>query len=159
MMNITGLVGRTTRDIESNDKQTAAHFDLAVQRNHKERDGSYKADFFRVNFFSNVKYISENVRKGSLITVTGRLANDNYTNSNGQKVHNVVVLANNIGFLSLKNGNNQNSSGQSNNSNANLSRNNQNNNKQDNGEIAHDDFNPFYNDGDNIDVSDDDLPF
>ena len=102
-MNRLEIIGRLTRDPEirvTQDGQTAiAKFGIAVDRRGKDQ----KADFFNVTAFNKTAQFAEKyLRKGTKIAIAGRLQQDEYTNKEGQKVTNVIIIADEVEFCEKK---------------------------------------------------------
>ena len=108
-MNKIMLVGRLVRDPEvrsmSNGSQ-AANFTVAVNRNFKNKEGNYDADFLPcVAFRSQADFISKYFKKGSLIGIEGRVQTRNYDAQDGTKRYVTEVVVENIEFVGSKNDN------------------------------------------------------
>jgi single-strand DNA-binding protein len=106
-MNKIMLVGRLVRDPEvrsmSNGSQ-AANFTVAVNRNFKNKEGNYDADFLPcVAFRSQADFISKYFKKGSLIGIEGRVQTRNYDAQDGTKRYVTEVVVENIEFVGGKN--------------------------------------------------------
>ena len=107
-MNKVILMGRLTRDPEirysQGSSQTAVgRFSLAVDRRFK-REGQPDADFFNCTTFGKQsEFVEKYLHQGTKVVVTGRIQNDNYTNSNGEKVYSVQVIVEEIEFAESKN--------------------------------------------------------
>lgn len=102
-MNRLEIIGRLTRDPEirvTQDGQTAiAKFGIAVDRRGKDQ----KADFFNVTAFNKTAQFAEKyLRKGTKIAIGGRIQMDEYTNKEGQKVTNVIIIADEVEFCESK---------------------------------------------------------
>lgn len=102
-MNRLEIIGRLTRDPEirvTQDGQTAiAKFGIAVDRRGKDQ----KADFFNVTAFNKTAQFAEKyLRKGTKIAICGRIQMDEYTNKEGQKVTNVIIIADEVEFCEKK---------------------------------------------------------
>lgn len=102
-MNKAILTGRLTRDPEirvTQDGQTTiARFGLAVDRKQKEQ----KADFFNLTAFNKTAQFAEKyLKKGTKVNVIGRLQNDEYTNRDGQKVTQTIVIVEEVEFCESK---------------------------------------------------------
>lgn len=116
-MNKVFLAGRLTRDPEVRytqvDKPAAiARYTLAVDRRFK-RDGDANADFINCVAFGKAGEFAEKyLKKGTKITVVGRIQTGSYTNKNGQKVFTTDVVVEEQEFAESKSSNQQNSSGQ-----------------------------------------------
>ena len=107
-MNKAILIGRLTRDPEvrysQNDSNMAiARFSLAVDRRYKKQGDETTADFFNCTAFGKqAEFVEKYLKKGTKVTVTGRIQNDNYTNKDGQKVYSVQIIVEEIEFAASK---------------------------------------------------------
>lgn len=103
-MNKVELVGRLTRDPDvKTGKTTTARFNIAVQRNFKDKEGNYTADFINcVAFGKPAEFIEKYFRKGNLIGITGRINTGSYTNKDGQKVYTTDVAVEQAEFVGSK---------------------------------------------------------
>ncbi|USS93974.1 single-stranded DNA-binding protein (plasmid) [Fructilactobacillus ixorae] len=137
MINTVVLTGRLTRDIDLRYTQSGAavgSFNLAVNRNFKNNNGDIEADFVNcVIWRKSAENLANFVHKGSLIGVEGRLQTRNYENKQGQKVYVTEVVVNQFTLLEPRQQQSQQPY--------------QNNND------------PFAGSGEQVNVSDDDLPF
>ena len=102
-MNKAILTGRLTRDPEirvTQDGQTTiGRFGLAVDRKQKEQ----KADFFNLTAFNKTAQFAEKyLKKGTKVNVIGHLQNDEYTNRDGQKVTQTIVIVEEVEFCESK---------------------------------------------------------
>lgn len=154
MINSTVLVGRLTKDADlryTGSGIAVASFTVAVERPFTNAQGEKETDFINcVAWRKTAEVISNFTRKGSLVGVTGRMQTRNYTNNEGRKVYITEVVCENFQMLEPKSvtesraqGNNQPNQSQ-------------NNYQQNNTNY---DSDPFQNNNDSIDISDDDLPF
>jgi single-strand DNA-binding protein len=105
-MNKTNFVGRLTKDPElkylPNGTPKAA-FTLAVKRNFKSAQGEPEADFIRCTAWNKqAENVSNFMKKGSLISVSGRLQTSSYDNQQGQKVYTWEIVVDEVGFLESK---------------------------------------------------------
>lgn len=124
MINRVVLAGRPTRDLElrrTKSGTSVCQFNLAVDRNFKNKNGEREADFIScLAWKKTAEVMSQYVKKGSLIGVDGRIQTRSYNNRDGQRVYVTEVVVENFSFLggSDKNGqvrkNNQSSSNQNN---------------------------------------------
>ena len=105
-MNKIILMGRLTKDPEITSTAsgtTIARFSIAVDRRFK-REGDPEADFFSCNAFGKTaEFIERYLKKGTKVTLDGRMENNNYTNKEGQKVYDNRVIVNEIEFAESKN--------------------------------------------------------
>lgn len=152
MINNVTLTGRLTKECDlkyTQNGNAVASFTLAVNKAYK-RDGEPDADFIKcVVWNKTAEALANYTRKGSLIGVTGSIQTRNYENQQGQRIYVTEVLAQKLAFLETqKNGSGDTQSNQQTNThNDNSNQNWQGNTSQNS------------NYGQNIDISDDDLPF
>lgn len=106
-MNKLFLMGRLTRDPEIRVTQgenalTIASFSLAVDRRY-QKNGEKETDFFSCKAFGKLAdFVDRYLKQGTKIVLSGRVENNNYTNKKGEKVYNVVVIAEEIEFAESK---------------------------------------------------------
>ena len=105
-MNIVILIGRITKDVElkkTTSGKSVAQFTLAVNRNFKNADGKYDADFINcVAFEQRAETISRYVHKGDRFCVNGRLSTRNYERQDGIKATVTEVMVDGFEFLESK---------------------------------------------------------
>lgn len=104
MINITLLEGRITADPEiryvgGENANANVNFTVAVNRNYKNAEGKYDADFIRcVAWGSSAEFISKNFKKGDPIIVRGNIRTGSYTNKSGSKVYTTDVYVDEAHF-------------------------------------------------------------
>jgi single-strand DNA-binding protein len=95
-----------TKDIElrtTTSNKSIATFTLAVNRDYKNAEGNYDADFITcVAFEQRAETISRYVHKGDKFCVTGKLATRNYEKSDGSKVYVTEVMVDGFEFIESK---------------------------------------------------------
>ncbi|MCH5462900.1 single-stranded DNA-binding protein [Lactobacillus sp. LC28-10] len=174
MINRAVLTGRLTRDVDLRYTPSGAavgNFTLAVDRQFTNQNNEREADFINcVIWRKSAENFANFTHKGSLVGIEGRIQTRNYENQQGQRVYVTEVVVENFALLEPRSANN-NAGAANNGSNNNTPTGNapQNtnpfgdpntngaaNNNQNNGDNQAD---PFANNGDSIDISDDDLPF
>lgn len=179
MINRTVLTGRLTRDVDLRYTPSGAavgNFTLAVDRQFTNQNNEREADFINcVIWRRSAENFANFTHKGALVGLEGRIQTRNYENQQGQRVYVTEVVVDNFALLEPKSANSNSGSGSSNNNynnnapaggNGNAPQNNNpfgdpnangaaNNNQNSNDNQA----DPFTNNGDSIDISDDDLPF
>ena len=105
-MNRIVLTGRVTKDLElktTTSGKSVATFTLAVNRDYKNADGNYDADFINcVAFGQQAETICKYVHKGDKFSVTGKLATRNYEKQDGSKVYVTEVNVDGFEFLESK---------------------------------------------------------
>lgn len=104
-MNKAILIGRVTKQIElktTTSGKSVASFTLAVNKDRKNADGNYDADFINcVAFGQQAETISRYVNKGDKFGVTGKLSTRTY-DKNGSKVYITEVIVDGFEFLESK---------------------------------------------------------
>jgi single-strand DNA-binding protein len=159
-MNRVILIGRLTRDPEmrtTNSGLNMTRFTIAVNRNRVEANGERLADFLNcIAWGKQAENVSKYCTKGMQVAVEGRIQTGSYDAQDGTKRYTTDIVCDNVTFLSSKNSNSGDSSdfnGYSNYSDS--------NNHEMSGNIPTSDIteNPFKDFGEEIALSDDDLPF
>lgn len=168
MINRIILVGRLTKDPElrfTASGVAVATFTLAVNRPFSNQQGEREADFINcVVWRKPAENVANYLKKGSLAGVDGRLQTRSYDNNEGRRVYVTEVVAESVQFLEPRGTSpSQGGSGFSGGGNAerNFNNNPGGNQNQNQNYNRNNNFNddPFANDGQPIDISDDDLPF
>lgn len=166
MLNRVVLVGRLTRDPElryTPNGIAVSSFTLAANRPFTNQHGEREADFINIVVWRRqAENVANYLRKGSLTGVDGRLQSRSYENNQGQRVFVTEVVADNVQFLEPRSATQSRETfsdfdGQQ-------GRGFQSPNERQTPEPAEkkdsfQDDDPFSNDGQTIDISDDDLPF
>lgn len=103
MINNVTLIGRLTRDAELRYTQTniaTAQFNIACNRNFKNANDEYDADFINcVMWREQAERFCNWTRKGMLVGITGRIQTRSYENQQGQRVYVTEVVAENFQIL------------------------------------------------------------
>lgn len=135
-MNISILMGRLTSDPilrYTSSNKACVRFNIAINRNYKSESGEKTADFISIVAWGNqAETIANYFKKGSRIALTGRIQNNNYTKEDGSKIYNTDVVIEHFSFVDYKKA-------------------------EDTSEPEEND--PFLDFGDNVTLTDDDLPF
>lgn len=96
-MNIVIVQGRPTRDPEisrSKNGRVYCRIRLAVDRPYKGKEVPKKADYFTVVFFGKIaQTVYNNLAKGALCTIVGRLEVSEYIDNIGNKRETFSVIA------------------------------------------------------------------
>ncbi len=157
MLNRVVLVGRLVADPDlryTGSGIAVANFRLAVNKPFKNKDtGESEADFINcVVWRKAAESLANYMKKGNMIGVDGKIQTRTYDDKNGKTVYVTEVLAESIQFLESKG--TQNNSGQS-----------QQHSPYDYNQQSQQapqqtqQSNPFQGNGEQIDISGDDLPF
>lgn len=103
MINNVTLIGRLTRDAElryTPSNIATAQFNIACNRNFKNANDKYDADFINcVMWREQAERFCNWTRKGMLVGITGRIQTRNYENQQGQRVYITEVVAENFQVL------------------------------------------------------------
>ncbi|WP_108668896.1 single-stranded DNA-binding protein [Peribacillus acanthi] len=107
MINQVILVGRLTKDPElryTPEGKAVSNITLAVNRNFKNADGDYEADFVHCTIWRrSAENLAQYCQKGSLVGISGRIQTRNYSNQEGKKVYVTEVVAEGVKFFSKVN--------------------------------------------------------
>jgi len=107
-MNSVNLIGRLTRDVDMKytpNGVALSTFTLAVNRPFKNENGEYDADFIRVQVWrKRAENVANYCKKGSKVSVSGRIQTSSFEGQDGKKVYMTEVVADSIGFLDTRNG-------------------------------------------------------
>jgi single-strand DNA-binding protein len=162
MINRVVLVGRLTADPDlryTPNGVAVANFRIAVNRPFTNQQGEREADFLNcVIWRKQAENVANYLKKGSLAGVDGRMQSRSYENQEGRRVTVVEVQAESVQFLEPRGasggGGSSQGGGYSQQQNSQSSGSGQQN--RDSSNLSDD---PFSDNGQPIDISDDDLPF
>lgn len=104
-MNKLCLIGRITAtpEIITTQNATLVSFNLAVNRNYKNADGTTPTDFIPcVAFNKQAEFLSKYVVKGDKISVVGSIQSRKYQTQTGEQRVIIEVLAENVESLTPK---------------------------------------------------------
>lgn len=108
MLNRIILIGRLTKDPElkyTPNGVAVATFTLAVDRNYKNAQGDRETDFIPCVVYRQLaELVANHLSKGKMAAVDGRLQIRSYEGQDGQKRWSTEVIADNVRFLSPKDG-------------------------------------------------------
>ena len=112
MLNTITIQGKLTKDIEvrvTNNGKKFTLFCIACQRNYKNAEGKYDADFIDCIASEKIaEHIAKYFHKGNEIIVSGELQTRMYDDQNGQKHKSVIINVGKTFFTSGKTENNGN---------------------------------------------------
>lgn len=106
-MNKIVLLGKLIRDpelrsVEGSDK-VFTKFIIAVDRNFKSQDGTRKSDLIPVTFWGRkAEVICQYMKRGSYISLSGRLRTGSYEDKDGNKKYIAEVIAEDFKFVGSK---------------------------------------------------------
>lgn len=105
-MNKVILLGRLTKPVEvryTTSQKVVAQFDIAVNRDFKNANGEYEADFFHVVMWGKLAELAGNsLDKGHRVLVEGRLQNRSYEAKDGTKRYITELIADKMEFIERK---------------------------------------------------------
>lgn len=158
-MNKAMLVGRLTRDPELRHTTTGravCQITVAINRPFSSQNGQREADFINVVVWDkSAENVAKYVRKGSQVSVEGRIQTRSYDNTEGKKVYVTEVIAQSVQFLDSKSS----TPSQDYTPNTNPFDNVSSEPSSPAMETVEVDKDPFESFGDSIQISDNDLPF
>ena len=163
-MNKAIIIGRLVRDPEMRTTTSGVNsttFTVAVSRNYTNPNGERDTDFLNcVAWRKQAENIAKYCTKGSQVAVEGRIQTRNYDAQDGTKRYVTEVIADNVTFLSSRAGG-QIPESSSNTSSYAASNAVPNNNGMVNNDIVTSDLDmdPYAAMGNEVSLSDDDLPF
>lgn len=103
MINNVTLIGRLIRDPKlqyTNSNIATAQFNIACNRNFKNSNGEYEADFINcVMWRDQAERFCEWTRKGMLVGITGRIQTRSYDGNDGKRVYVTEVVVENFQVL------------------------------------------------------------
>lgn len=159
-MNKVILIGRLTRDPELRTTTSGiatSTFSLAVQRPFTNQSGTRDADFINcVVWRRQAENVVKYCGKGSQVAVEGRIQVRNYDADDGTKRYVTEVICDNVTFLGSKPSGGSSYSNEASSNYQSFGNNNSNNETQPTTDISEEPFKDF---GEEIVLSDDDLPF
>ena len=161
MLNRVILIGRLTQDPElryTGSGTAVASFTLAVDRMRTSQSGERETDFINIVVWQKqAELCAQYLHKGRLAAVDGRLQIRSYENREGQKVRVAEVVAESVRFLDR--GDNSSSASSSGYSQGPGQSQNASRQAPEPKRTPRFDDDPFADDSQSIDISDDDLPF
>jgi single-strand DNA-binding protein len=106
-MNRIFLVGRLTKDPETkvfeDTGKTVTRFTLAVDRIYKNNSGKKETDFIPIILWGKrAEIVSMYMKKGRLISLSGRLQTRNYDDSEGKRKYVAEVVTDEFQFIDSK---------------------------------------------------------
>ena len=161
MLNSVSLTGRLTRDVDLRYTQSGTavgSFTLAVDRQFRSSNGERETDFIScVIWRKSAENFANFTKKGSLVGVEGHIQTRTYDNAQGQKVFVTEVIVDNFALLESRQAS-QNSPKSQQTANASAIETTNTSQTTPNASRANT-TDPFANNGQPIDIQDDDLPF
>lgn len=105
-MNKVFLIGRLTRDPElryTSNNIAVATFSIAVDRNFSNAAGEREADFINIVVWrKQAENVKNYMHKGSQVAIDGRIQTRSYDDTDGKKRYVTEVVADNVQFLDSK---------------------------------------------------------
>lgn len=96
------MIGRLTRDPEFQkyEGKSKCRICIAVKRPFKNSDGIFEVDYITWNVWNVIaEKVNEYVKKGDLISVKGRVQNNDYKDKSDNKVYSYEFVAESVSFL------------------------------------------------------------
>lgn len=104
MLNKVQLIGRIGKNPEVRKCQNGTQmmsFSVATQSSYKDKEGNFKTNttWHDIKYFNASEYAINNLCKGSLVYIEGKIATGSYTNSVGQIIKTFSIEANIVHLL------------------------------------------------------------
>lgn len=99
------LVGRLTKtpEIQKCNGKDTCYITVAVKRQFKNSEGIYDTDFITLTVWNIIaERVCEYCQKGDLISVKGRVQNNNYVDKDDKKVYSYEFIAEQVAFMQSK---------------------------------------------------------
>lgn len=107
-MNRVSLIGRLTKDPElryTPSNVATCSFTIAINRTFTNQDGQREADFIPIVIWrKQAENVKNYTKKGDLVAVEGRIQTRSYTANDNTKRYVTEVIADNVQFLTPKDG-------------------------------------------------------
>ncbi len=104
MYNYFMLVGRIAKEVEIKtleDGRNVLNLLIIVQRPFRNQDGEFENDLLRVTLWEGTaEIVSDNVRKGAMIAIKGRIVSNKKTNQEGQNIYQTELVGERVVFFS-----------------------------------------------------------
>lgn len=99
-MNVFIGIGRLTKNVEVVDKGNLkiGKFLLAITRSHKNTEGEYEADFLNCIVFNINEYLTNNLLKGTQVSIEGRIQTRSY-DLNGERRYSTDIIVDKVNVL------------------------------------------------------------
>lgn len=101
--NVCAFIGRLTDKPaggQTNSQRSYARFSVAVQRNFKNQNGDYDADFINCTTFGHgADYLIQYAGQGDTVSVSGELRQNHWTDQQGNKRSDLQVVANQVSII------------------------------------------------------------
>lgn len=111
MLNVVVLIGRLAQDPDARytvSGTAVTNFTIAVDRPYTNQEGERDTDFIDIVCWRNLaETVANNLRKGRLVAVQGRIQKRSWETDDGQYRSKVEVVANNVRFLDWPDDNRQ----------------------------------------------------
>lgn len=100
---IIGFLGKDPELVDTKNGKKVCKFSISVKRNYSSANGENKYDFFNcVAWVKTGENIAKYCAKGSKIAIIGSLETNSYTDKNGNKRNEVVIVVGETEFLQTK---------------------------------------------------------
>lgn len=108
-MNSVNLIGRLTKNIEiqyTTDNTAFTKFSIAVNRNFKNKNGEYEADFINCTAFkNNAEFLQKYFSKGQMVGISGCIRTRKWVDNDGNNKYATEILVEKATFTEGKKAN------------------------------------------------------
>lgn len=101
VLTVSGRLGQNAEVRNLKENKKVANFSVAIQREYKNSDGKYEADFFDCVYFNPPDYVIPRLEKGARVLINGHIRKETYE-KDGVKKSVAKIFVSRIEFLDKK---------------------------------------------------------
>ena len=101
VLTVSGRLGQNAEVRSLKENKKVANFSVAIQREYKNADGKYEADFFDCVYFNTPDFVIPRLEKGARVLINGHIRKESYE-KDGVKKSVAKIFVSRIEFLDKK---------------------------------------------------------
>lgn len=101
VLTVSGRLGQNAEVRNLKENKKVANFSVAIQREYKNSDGKYEADFFDCVYFNAPDFVIPRLEKGTRVLINGHIRKESYE-KDGVKKSVAKIFVSRIEFLDKK---------------------------------------------------------
>lgn len=101
VLTVSGRLGQNAEVRSLKENKKVANFSVAIQREYKNADGKYEADFFDCVYFNPPDFVIPRLEKGARVLINGHIRKESYE-KDGVKKSVAKIFVSRIEFLDKK---------------------------------------------------------
>lgn len=101
VLTVSGRLGQNAEVRSLKENKKVANFSVAIQREYKNADGKYEADFFDCVYFNPPDFVIPRLEKGARVLINGHIRKETYE-KDGVKKSVAKIFVSRIEFLDKK---------------------------------------------------------